>query len=82
MSPVNINPSLPKQCPFCGEDLHLDDKFCVNCGHPIKDILKAIRKCPYCGTELRYRKNFCPNCGKRETKWTPTRNALAGKDFP
>ena len=46
-----------KPCPYCGEMVEEDDKFCPACGKPL------AHACPACGTTVEADNKFCPECG-------------------
>ena len=46
-----------KPCPYCGEMVEEDDKFCPACGKPL------THACPACGTTVEADDKFCPECG-------------------
>jgi predicted nucleic acid-binding Zn ribbon protein len=58
-------------CPFCGEQIESDAKFCPICGSNIKDKQKEKKQtsiCPNCGQELPLDAKFCANCGEKLEK--------------
>ncbi len=66
-------------CPYCGEEIEADMKFCVFCGKPIGSdefseggILEPEEEmrpafCPNCGAKLEPDDLFCTNCGQKVT---------------
>jgi serine/threonine protein kinase/Flp pilus assembly protein TadD len=56
------------KCPVCHAEARPGDKFCLNCGNSLSQIISLAPltpKCPYCGAETRWGDNFCLNCSKR-----------------
>jgi len=55
------------RCPECGSELGQGDKFCFNCGAPIKETPEAKKSdssiCPYCGEPISEDDKFCGSCG-------------------
>jgi len=65
------------RCPNCGGPIYEGDKFCGNCGAPVKIEQISQPKmadtiiCPNCGKEIPAYSKFCPECGypiKQENK--------------
>jgi ribosomal protein L40E len=57
---TNIN------CPFCGEQIESDAKFCPICGSKLgepQEEEKNTTICPSCGHELPLDAKFCAKCG-------------------
>ncbi|MHA2008342.1 MAG: zinc ribbon domain-containing protein [Promethearchaeota archaeon] len=55
-------------CPFCGEQIESDAKFCPICGANLTEKLKEEKKtkiCPNCGQELPLEAKFCAKCGEK-----------------
>ncbi|MFX0082838.1 MAG: zinc ribbon domain-containing protein [Candidatus Hodarchaeota archaeon] len=53
-------------CPFCGEEIESDAKFCPICGSKLGELEKEEKKtkiCPNCGHELHLDAKFCAKCG-------------------
>lgn len=48
-------------CPYCGDVVEPDEKFCDKCGKP---LLKN-KICNDCGYENDMKAKFCKNCGKK-----------------
>ena len=46
------------RCPYCGEIIDKDAKFCDECGKPLTKV------CPLCGEVNDHDSKFCKNCGK------------------
>ena len=53
-----VDNSLNQKC-SCGNMLSKNDKFCPNCGRPIK------RVCPKCNFENDSASQYCSNCGEK-----------------
>ncbi|MFX1315027.1 MAG: zinc-ribbon domain-containing protein [Promethearchaeota archaeon] len=71
-----------KECPYCGQELSLEAKFCVQCGEKVEKLQRIpsiteekkeilVKKCPYCGQELSLGAKFCVQCGERVEKLQP-----------
>ena len=67
-------PSVKINCPFCGDKIDGDAKFCPHCGSNLTDVKKeavtsqeekAIKHCQNCGTELPIEAKFCAKCGQK-----------------
>jgi len=59
---VNVN------CPFCGEKIDEDAKFCPHCGSNIAEKPqndKDSKNCQNCGNELPIEAKFCASCGQK-----------------
>ena len=54
-------------CPFCGEKIDSDAKFCPTCGAKIgeKQKEKETKICSGCGHELPLDAKFCAKCGAK-----------------
>ena len=54
-------------CPFCGEKIDSDAKFCPTCGAKIgeKQKEKETKICSGCGHELPLDAKFCTKCGAK-----------------
>ena len=59
-------------CPYCGNPINPEDKFCEVCGQKLnekpkeeKDIKEIPNVCPNCGTSVSKEDVFCPNCGNK-----------------
>ena len=52
------------KCPECGKMTGGNEKFCIECGHPLNVV------CPECGETWRFmfHYNFCPACGHKMKK--------------
>ncbi len=50
------------KCSKCGADLHLNAKFCLECGEKVVPAGQVV--CPGCGSSVPKGK-FCPECGHR-----------------
>lgn len=64
--PVFEKPIKKINCPFCGEEIEGDAKFCPICGSKLgeKQIEeKKTKICPNCGHELPLDAKFCVKCG-------------------
>jgi len=46
-------------CPGCGKQINATNKFCPECGAPIKT------QCPKCGSKFKAGTKFCPECGEK-----------------
>lgn len=58
-------------CPFCGEGIESDAKFCPICGSNLKGKLNEERKakiCANCAQELPLDAKFCASCGEKIDK--------------
>lgn len=56
-----------KHCSKCGFLVHVEDKFCENCGAELEDN-DSKDKCPSCGGVVSEAMKFCPICGERLKK--------------
>jgi len=59
-------PIIKINCPFCGEEIESDAKFCPICGSKLGEEQKEEKKtkiCPNCGHELPLDAKFCAKCG-------------------
>ncbi|MBY8990737.1 MAG: zinc ribbon domain-containing protein [Candidatus Lokiarchaeota archaeon] len=64
--PVSPKPITKINCPFCGEKIDSDVKFCPICGSRLEELQKEEEKakiCPNCGQELPLNAKFCAKCG-------------------
>jgi len=64
--PVFKKPIIKINCPFCGEEIESDAKFCPICGSKLGEKQKEEKKtkiCPNCGHELPLDAKFCAKCG-------------------
>lgn len=61
-------------CPFCGNKIDEDAKFCPHCGSNLVDIKKesvetqaevSVKHCQNCGKELPGEAKFCAKCGQK-----------------
>ena len=58
-------------CPFCGDKIDYDAKFCPHCGSNIAEKTQDMqdvqdnKKCQNCGTELPIEAKFCATCGQK-----------------
>jgi predicted RNA-binding Zn-ribbon protein involved in translation (DUF1610 family) len=58
-------------CPFCGDKIDHDAKFCPHCGSNIAEKTQDMqdvqenKKCQNCGTELPIEAKFCATCGQK-----------------
>ena len=59
------------QCKACGGDASVDDFFCPNCGHRMKEPIQESAKnvCPYCGEKVDADQMFCTKCGNQLQTW-------------
>jgi len=58
-------------CPFCGESIESDAKFCPICGSNLERKLNEEKKskiCPNCAHELPLDAKFCASCGEKLEK--------------
>jgi ribosomal protein L40E len=56
-------------CPFCGEEIESDAKFCPICGSKLGDLQEReleIKSCSGCGHELPIDAKFCAKCGTKQ----------------
>jgi len=67
-------PAVKINCPFCGDKIDGDAKFCPHCGSDLTDVKKeavtsqeekTIKHCQNCGTELPIEAKFCAKCGQK-----------------
>ena len=67
-------PMLKVNCPFCGDKIDEDAKFCPHCGSNLTDVKKeaeesqeeiATKHCHNCGNELPQEAKFCAICGQK-----------------
>lgn len=64
--PVFEKPVTKVNCPFCGEEIESDAKFCPICGAKLGEKQKEEKKtkiCSSCGHELPLDAKFCAKCG-------------------
>ncbi|WP_076944423.1 zinc ribbon domain-containing protein [Angelakisella massiliensis] len=54
-----ISRSPRSTCPGCHGSIRPGDKFCGDCGAPLRETT-----CPSCGYHVRPGKKFCAKCGK------------------
>ncbi len=61
-------------CPFCGEKIDEDAKFCPHCGSNLTEVKeeavenqdeKTTKHCLNCGRELSKEAKFCAKCGQK-----------------
>ena len=61
-------------CPFCGEKIDEDAKFCPHCGSNLTEVKKeavenqeekTTKHCLKCGRELSKEAKFCAKCGQK-----------------
>lgn len=61
-------------CPFCGDKIDEDAKFCPHCGSNLVDVKKEsvetqvevkAKHCQNCGMELPGEAKFCAKCGQK-----------------
>ena len=61
-------------CPFCGDKIDQDAKFCPHCGSDLTEVKKesvtsqeekTIKHCQNCGTALPIEAKFCAKCGQK-----------------
>ena len=61
-------------CPFCGEKIDEDAKFCPHCGSNLTEVKeeavenqeeKITKLCKNCGRDLSKIAKFCPKCGQK-----------------
>jgi rRNA maturation endonuclease Nob1 len=61
-------------CPFCGEKIDEDAKFCPHCGSNLTEVKeeavenqeeKPTKHCLNCGRELSKKAKFCAKCGQK-----------------
>jgi len=61
-------PAVKVNCPFCGDKIDEDAKFCPHCGSNIEEKTQDVKdnkNCPNCGTELPIEAKFCAHCGQK-----------------
>ena len=64
-------PAVKVNCPFCGDKIDQDAKFCPHCGSNIAEKTLDVqdvqenKKCQNCGTELPIEAKFCATCGQK-----------------
>ncbi len=64
-------PTVKANCPFCGDKIDQDAKFCPHCGSNIAEKTPDVqdvqenKKCQNCGTELPIEAKFCATCGQK-----------------
>jgi len=61
-------PAVIVNCPFCGDKIDEDAKFCPHCGSDIAEKAQDVKdnkNCPNCGTELPIEAKFCASCGQK-----------------
>lgn len=49
------------RCPACGQAVHRDDQFCIQCGH---QLVASVPRCSTCEAYLHLDDRFCIFCGK------------------
>jgi len=61
----NKKPVTKVNCPFCGDEIVNDAKFCPICGAKLEETQKEQRTkiCSSCGHELPLDAKFCAKCG-------------------
>lgn len=61
-------------CPFCGEKIDEDAKFCPHCGSKLTEVKeeavenqeeKPTKHCLNCGREISKEAKFCAKCGQK-----------------
>ena len=64
-------PAVKVNCPYCGDEIDKDAKFCPHCGSNIAEKtqdaqnIQENKNCPNCGTELPIEAKFCASCGQK-----------------
>jgi len=64
-------PAVKVNCPFCGDEIDNDAKFCPHCGSNIETKTQDVPKvqenknCQNCGTDLPIEAKFCASCGQK-----------------
>ena len=58
------------QCPKCGSEIQLGQKFCTKCGQPLnavpqQQVKSSNNACPSCGAPLNPGQKFCTKCGTK-----------------
>ncbi|MHA1509200.1 MAG: zinc-ribbon domain-containing protein, partial [Promethearchaeota archaeon] len=60
-------PAVKVNCPYCGDEIDKDAKFCPHCGSNIAEKtqdIKDTKNCQNCGNELPIEAKFCASCGQ------------------
>ncbi len=52
-------------CPNCGNEVKLNDKWCTKCGVKLELAAEEILCCKQCGNKLKNGDAFCPQCGTK-----------------
>ena len=79
--PISLKPNheaektvVKVNCPFCGEKIDEDAKFCPHCGSKLTEVKeetvenqddKITKHCKICGRELSKEAKFCAKCGQK-----------------
>jgi len=67
-------PVMKVNCPFCGDKIDEDGKFCPHCGSNLTEVkkeaaesqvVKTTKHCHNCGNELPLEAKFCAKCGQK-----------------
>ena len=73
-TPVVEKPAVKVNCPFCGDKIDEDAKFCPHCGSNLTEVKKeavenqegkTTKQCLNCGNELPKEAKFCAKCGQK-----------------
>ncbi len=52
-----------KKCPFCAEEINVNDTECVHCDSKLdKNSVEEIKKCPFCAEEINVNDTTCKYC--------------------
>jgi predicted amidophosphoribosyltransferase len=59
------NPLTEVNCPFCGEEMASDAKFCPTCGAKLKEAVEEQKTkiCSACGYQIPLDAKYCYKCG-------------------
>jgi len=73
-TPAVEKPAVKVNCPFCGDKIDEDAKFCPHCGSNLTETKKEAvetqeekntNHCNNCGRELPSKAKFCASCGQK-----------------
>ncbi len=72
--PVEEKSTVKVNCPFCGDKIDEDAKFCPHCGSDLTEVKKEAvenqeektsKQCHNCGRDLPIEAKFCAKCGEK-----------------